>query len=141
MTETTNIFVYGSLREGLGLHDFIRHCPRIGGVKLSKPIYTLVDLGPFPGLLRTGTTSIAGEVYAVDSFTQTRLDRIERSYDRLAIELEDGTIAQAYFLQERGQQFPSTDFVASGDWVHYYAQKRKQKENRWWALGEFGTKG
>ncbi len=129
MTTSTNIFVYGSLREGERLHHFLQSCPRIGEVKLSKPKYTLIDLGPYPGLRREGTTSIVGEVYAVNPATLALLDEIEGSYDRLPIELEDGTIAEAYFMKNRSWRSEYTgnplNVVPSGDWVYHYARKRQ----------------
>ncbi len=70
------VFVYGTLCRGGSNHRLLRRA-RYLGRHHSKPVYTLLDLGAYPGAIRGGVTGIRGEVYAVDKLTMGLLDRLE----------------------------------------------------------------
>lgn len=114
------LFVYGSLLRGEENHAVIRGARFVAGARTAAR-YTLVDLGPYPALVRGGATAIAGELYVVGAELLAALDAFEGHpdhYVRSAIELAIGghghTGADAYVLPaHRAVGFPR---VASGDW-------------------------
>jgi len=71
------------------------------GDAVTAPEYTLLDLGPFPGLILGGTTAIHGELYEVGPKLLARLDRHEgvpRFYVRVPICVEENACVESYFL-------------------------------------------
>lgn len=84
------VFVYGTLKKGYGNHSVIKAA---GGefVKTftTKPIYTMISLGGFPGVIEKGNTAISGEIYRVNNMKP--LDNLEgypKFYNRIRIEAE-----------------------------------------------------
>ncbi len=116
----TRVFVYGSLRHGLGNHRLMEGSRFIAADR-TRPAFSLRDLGSFPGMVAGGTTSVIGEVWEVDAATLGRLDRLEghpRYYMRTPIVLASRRRAETYLL-------PNTvtghlQEVASGDWRAYF---------------------
>lgn len=101
----TILFVYGTLKRGQRNHFLMREA-RFLGEAVTAPLYTLLDLGSFPGMIPGGTTAVHGELYEVGPELLARLDRHEgvpRFYVRVLIPLTDGIFAESYFLvnQER----------------------------------------
>lgn len=129
MAEKINkIAVYGSLRKDLHNHRLIDHCEKLGTFNSSKS-YSLFDLGSFPGLKLEGDTSIAMEVYEVDSDTQSNVDMLEgyseerennTFYDREVIETPFGK-AYTYVYVPNTDNRPK---VESGDWLEYLKNRK-----------------
>lgn len=110
------LFVYGSLMRGQANHDLLAGSRFIGPAR-TLPRYTLVDLGPYPGLLAGGTAAVAGELYAVDAPTLARLDQFEEHphvYERRPIALASGEPAEAYLLRPHLRQ--GAPEIRSGRW-------------------------
>jgi gamma-glutamylaminecyclotransferase len=77
MTETLLLFVYGTLMSD-GCRAGVLAGQRFLGNHRTQPGYRLLDLGPYPGLIRQDPGSaIEGELYEIDSGLRARLDRIE----------------------------------------------------------------
>jgi gamma-glutamylaminecyclotransferase len=114
-----NIVVYGSLRRGFGNHRLLEDSDFIGRVT-TRPEYTMLHLGGFPGLVSGGETTIVCELYSVDDDTLRDLDRLEGHpsfYTRTPIEVLDesgNTIEAEIYLLARNRNYP---VVASGDWA------------------------
>src|SRR5688572_19432950 len=92
------VFAYGTLQRGEYNHRVIRGAKYLGEAR-TAPRFTLYDLGPFPALVAGGSTAVLGEVYEVDTEMLRDLDRLEgtpRLYQRIAVELDDGAVAEAY---------------------------------------------
>ena len=70
------VAVYGTLQKGFGNHKFLAQS-RFVGKALTEPNFTLLHLGGFPGIVRSGHTAVSCEVYEVDDATLARLDRLE----------------------------------------------------------------
>jgi gamma-glutamylaminecyclotransferase len=86
------LFVYGSLLSGEG-HNGQLGASRLVGAASTEPVYTLVDLGPYPALLADGTTSVSGEIYDVDADVLAALDDFEGhpdEYRRMPVRLIGG---------------------------------------------------
>ena len=97
---TTILFVYGMLKRGQRNH-FLMRGARFLGEAVTAPEYTLLDLGPFPGLIPGGSTAVHGELYEVVPELLERLDRHEgvpRMYMRWPINMDGIAGAQSYFL-------------------------------------------
>lgn len=117
---TKLVAVFGSLRTGLWNNPILESSQLLGITKTAS-VFTLKDLGSFPGLLHVGNTAVVVEVYEVDNEqTWARLDRLEgypNFYNRMIIETEFG-YAWLYYnpLTDR---YLNTETVESGDWVEY----------------------
>jgi gamma-glutamylcyclotransferase (GGCT)/AIG2-like uncharacterized protein YtfP len=116
MTDNCLVFVYGTLRRGEHFHQLLAGA-RYLGTHTTPPAYTMVHLGSYPGVIATGSSCIAGEVYAVDQQTLRRLDELEhcpRHYDRARIATPFGA-AWVYLYRECTGDEPVID---SGDWIN-----------------------
>ena len=113
---TRRLFVYGSLLRGEPAHRLLAGARFVAAAE-TAPGFELVDLGEYPGLLRGGSGSVQGEVYAVPAELVPELDRYEdhpELFTRTEIALADGSRAEAYLVSEglaRGRPR-----VASGSW-------------------------
>jgi gamma-glutamylcyclotransferase (GGCT)/AIG2-like uncharacterized protein YtfP len=101
----TILFVYGTLKRDQRNHGLMREA-RFLGEAVTDPRYTLLDLGPFPGMIEGGSTAVYGELYEVGPHLLARLDRHEgvpRFYVRKPILLCASDSADSYILvhQER----------------------------------------
>lgn len=96
----TVLFVYGTLKRGQRNHRLMREA-RYLGEAVTAPQYTLLNLGPFPGMITGGTTAVHGELYEVGPKLLARLDRHEgvpKFYIREAVNLDKTDKAESYFL-------------------------------------------
>jgi gamma-glutamylcyclotransferase (GGCT)/AIG2-like uncharacterized protein YtfP len=108
------VFVYGTLRSGHSNHRLLSGC-RLIGPHTTAPLYTMLNLGAYPGVVTDGRNAIVGEVYAVSPRRLVQLDRLEgypRLYDRRLIPTTYGPAWMYLYLQ------PHRHFgrVPSGDW-------------------------
>jgi gamma-glutamylcyclotransferase (GGCT)/AIG2-like uncharacterized protein YtfP len=111
------LFVYGSLLAGESNASWLGGARFLGSAQ-TRAEYTLVDLGPYPALLRGGTTSVAGELYAVESPLLEALDAFEghpEDFQRSPVRLaSDDDPAEAYFFpRDRAAGAP---VIEGGDW-------------------------
>ena len=116
---STNVFVYGSLLEGLGNHPLLEDSPCIARVSL-QPIYTMYSLGGFPGVCMGGESRIVGELYTVSDVILSNLDCLEghpNFYKRQKI-LTGYGMAWIYLLPPN--YFENDDqAIPNGDWKSY----------------------
>jgi len=93
------VFVYGTLKKGYGNHRCLDGAKFIKET-ITKPIYDLVDVGYFPGLV-SGNNAIQGEIYEINDSILKRLDNLEgyrgkssnsNLYNRIIIKIEDEDI-------------------------------------------------
>ena len=116
LVAATQVFVYGTLLAGERNHRLLKTA-RLAGSDATLPRYELRHLGGFPGLVRGGTRSIAGELYEVDAPTLFGLDKLEGHpdfYRRTRIRLVSGTIADTYLL--RRDQVQGRPIIESNNW-------------------------
>jgi gamma-glutamylaminecyclotransferase len=83
------LFVYGTLKRGERNHRLLAGQSFIG-VAVTEPRYRLVDLGPYPGLVRDDAAGLAvsGELWDVSDCCRDELDDFEgcpEQYTREAI--------------------------------------------------------
>ena len=71
-----DLFVYGTLLEGLERHSCLADSVRIGTGILQARLY---DLGNYPGI-KDGDLQVRGELYAVSAETLKLIDQVE-GYD------------------------------------------------------------
>ena len=127
ITLTTTLFVYGTLRKGLGNHYFLDRSKFLGMAKTKKR-YALYGHG-IPVLSRAGSISqVTGEVYSIDTATLERLDELEGHPDMYKREqaeviLENGTELSAwiYFCDT-----PRGDLIESGDFLQKTSPRRRK---------------
>lgn len=105
MAKTIRVFVYGTLKQGYGNHSALEGSKFLGRATVTAPL-KLVDLGWYPGLVRTRSevpATIGGEVYEIDSDTLATLDLIEGHpsfYCREKLRTSLNLNAWAYLLPE-----------------------------------------
>jgi len=72
------VAVYGSLLNSLGNNRLLRrHNAKLLGEFKTKPEFTMISLGSFPGVVKNGKTSIHTEVYEIDENCLQSLDSLE----------------------------------------------------------------
>jgi len=125
------VFVYGSLLSELGNHRLLAESKLLGNA-ITPPEFIMIDLGSYPGVIHVieGGSTIIGEVYEVDDFTMTRLDRLEGYnenhpsdglYNRMKIPTEFG---EAFIYTFNGMFGRSPIHpIENGDWKSYYGKK------------------
>jgi gamma-glutamylcyclotransferase (GGCT)/AIG2-like uncharacterized protein YtfP len=109
------LFVYGTLMTGQPNAGHLAGAAYLGPARTAAA-YTLLDLGPHPGLVTGGATVVAGELYEVLPDHLHRLDVFEEHpdvYRRTAVTLADGRAVLAYLLV-RPPQAPRP--IGCGDW-------------------------
>jgi len=115
------LFVYGSLMEGLK-YAHLMASASFEGTSSTRELYTLLDLGPYPGAQLGGDGPLRGEVYRVDDATLRRLDELEGHPDffrRHERTLCDGSVAWLYEIVRSQWDVAYLDavpVVADGDW-------------------------
>jgi len=72
----TILFVYGTLRTGEKNHRLMNGSYFIGNTT-TKPQYSILDLGEYPGLIEGGSDSVPGEVWLVSSKNMSKIDQLE----------------------------------------------------------------
>jgi gamma-glutamylcyclotransferase (GGCT)/AIG2-like uncharacterized protein YtfP len=97
------LFVYGTLKRDGCRHVHLAGQRFLAAVR-TRPLYALLDLGEYPGLVacREDCQSIEGELYEVDQQLRPELDAVEGAPElyRLApVEIDGVAEAQAYFYQ------------------------------------------
>lgn len=113
------MFVYGTLREGFGLHNSAMSGAKFLGKHRTVPSFSLYAKY-YPWLTRNGNTSVTGEVYEVDENRFKRINSIEcgAGYKLEEIELEDGQIVSAYiYPREEDLKHVSVEKIEGGDFV------------------------
>lgn len=75
---TQRIFVYGTLKRGLGNSHYLTGQRFIGEAR-TEPHYRMVDAGGYPGMYQVdeGGLSIHGEVWEVDKACREKLNVLE----------------------------------------------------------------
>lgn len=120
----TRVFVYGTLQAGERNHGLMAGARFLGAAR-SEPRYELLDLGTHPALLEGGSSSVEGELYALDAAGLARLDRFESEdddYARRELALLGGQRAFAWFAPQRARGAPA---IASGSWRVRQAQRAR----------------
>lgn len=108
------VFVYGTLKRGGSNHALLgRGC--FLGEFVTAPVYTMLSLGDYPGIIDGGATAISGEVYNIDPGLLHELDLLEDypvEYTRRQIITPWGR-AWIYLLRRPSASLP---IVADGYW-------------------------
>lgn len=116
------VFVYGTLRRGGRHAPMMRSAQYLGPLKTAA-VFTLYDLGAYPGAISGGATALCGEVYRVNARLLQRLDLLEevpRVYDRILMSSRYGSL-WIYLLIRR----PSgARRILHGDWLRHRGLSR-----------------
>lgn len=111
------LFVYGTLKEGFRLHSQYLSNSEFIGSHSTKPSFSMVNLGSFPGVIEKGDTPIQGEVWEVprdDAFFIDVLEGYPSFYDKVQIDTDFGS-ASMYVLHDGYlDKYPQ---IESGNWI------------------------
>lgn len=126
------LFVYGTLMRNLENHHYLAppECRFVREVA-TGPGFALLDLGPFPGMIKAGRGSVQGELFQVPRSRLPLLDHLEghpQFYWRTRIDLADRTSAVSYLLVD--EESLSRPRVESGDWREHLAHRRASARHR-----------
>ena len=127
------VAVYGSLRRGMGNHQYYLSSSEYKGTFSTEPEYTLHSLSYYPGLKLDGNTSIVMEVYEVDEETLKNLNILEgyrpgeksTFYDRIEINTPWGRAFTYIYVNKLSKD----SIVESGDWCEF-----KNKNKSWFSV-------
>jgi len=117
----TTVFVYGTLRQGMGNHHLLQNSKYLGQYR-ERIDFEMVDLGAFPGLVPYSglfKSPITLEAYEVDDKTMEDLDRLEgypSFYNRQVIRVKD-IEGYIYYLNDKDRY--NYKRVSNGDWLEY----------------------
>lgn len=114
------VFVYGSLREGFGNHEYyLSNATRIDGTYVLDGA-RMYSFGAFPGVVLGGSATVKGEVYLVNSDELEALDRLEGvpyMYVRKVCRVRCGGSARNVFVYLYARDCSGCPLVPSGDWA------------------------
>ncbi len=117
------VFIYGTLRRGARNAALMRSARFLGAYR-TPPLFTLYDLGAYPGAINGGVTSLAGEVYWVSSKLLQRLDSFEelpRLYDRVIMPTRYGPSWIYLLIREPAS---GSRRITHGDWLRHRSGRR-----------------
>jgi len=119
------VFVYGTLKKGYALHSVLKNATFLGKSTMEG---TLINLGPFPALLRVVKASspgvVKGELYKINSSVLAALDIVEAEghlYNRVMVKTTGG-MAWTYELREVPDNWGNS-IIESGEWTNENAHK------------------
>lgn len=129
LVKKVKVAVYGSLRKGLHNHRLLQGEKFVGQFE-TDPLYSLIDLGSFPGLLKDGNTAVLMEVFEVNADKLKKLDSLEgyhgkgenNFYNREKIESPFGEL-YTYFYN-RSSDLIKSKAIENGDWSDYVKTKK-----------------
>jgi gamma-glutamylcyclotransferase (GGCT)/AIG2-like uncharacterized protein YtfP len=114
MKPNSRVFVYGTLRRGKVNHHLLEGA-RFCGYHTTAPLYKMVSLGSYPGVVKRGRSRIQGEVYEVEAKTMSLLDRLEGYPTAYSRELISTPWGRAWIYLYRGS-LQDRQTIASGAW-------------------------
>jgi gamma-glutamylaminecyclotransferase len=102
---TTILFVYGTLKRGLGNHHHLAGQEFLGEA-LTEPRYRLIDLRSYPGLIVDDANGLAvkGELWSVDAACLADLDEFEEVhclFIRKPVRIPGRGLVHAYFWNQK----------------------------------------
>ena len=108
------VFVYGSLKRGNNVRgmQFFEGAIRVGQAQTTAGIYSMLDLGSFPGVILDGKHDINGEVYVIDELILSQLDAIEGYpdfYDRTEVETTECKALMYFLPNSFAQDYPKNE--------------------------------
>jgi gamma-glutamylcyclotransferase (GGCT)/AIG2-like uncharacterized protein YtfP len=116
------VFVYGTLRRG-EVNDHLLGEAYFRGHHTTEPLYKMVSLGSYPGVVKHGRTRIQGEVYEVDALTMSALDRLEGYPTAYTRELITTPWGRAWIYLYRGS-LKDREPINSGVWRETIYRRR-----------------
>ncbi len=122
MTLISRVFVYGTLRRDEVNHYLLASARYLGDYQ-TQPLYKMVDLGSYPGVVKGGGTRVQGEVYEVSSQQMADLDRLEgypHAYTRETIATPWG---RAWIYLYRGS-LKDRSVIPDGVWRETIVRRR-----------------
>jgi len=122
---SNKVFVYGTLLHGYGNWSWALQDQTFVCEAETKPEYTMLHLGGFPGIIEGGETGIKGEVYEVSDERLLELNNLEGAdlddpergmYRRESIVLSDGQEVLTYIYNVDNSWRTCDRIVESGSW-------------------------
>ena len=112
--DSMKVFVYGSLKRGNNVRgmQFFQGAIRVGQAQTTAGIYSMLDLGSFPGVILDGKHDINGEVYIIDEQILSQLDAIEGYpdfYDRTEVETTEGKALMYFLPNSFAEDYPKNE--------------------------------
>lgn len=111
------LFVYGTLKRR-GKNNLVMMGEKYLGETCTSPDYLLVDLGPYPGMVKkpVGGYAVQGELFEIPCALLNELDKIEDAPTLFKLEpitLANGSKAYAYLYK---QSLEGAKILSEGVW-------------------------
>jgi gamma-glutamylcyclotransferase (GGCT)/AIG2-like uncharacterized protein YtfP len=108
------VFVYGTLLQGECNSHWLNDA-RLYGPHHTQPLYSMLNLGEYPGVIEQGASSIIGEVYQINAQQLAQLDRLEEYPTLYCREPITTPYGDAWIYLYRGGQ-KHQQMIYGGDW-------------------------
>jgi gamma-glutamylcyclotransferase (GGCT)/AIG2-like uncharacterized protein YtfP len=127
------VAVYGSLRQGMSNHTFLKNSKLIKKTTLDRK-FIMVDLGSFPALMKYDKSNlrIVVEIYEISEKILKDLDKLEscpKFYNREIVRIDIYDCWIYYIEPDNRFIYGNANIVRSGDWVQYYLFKFNKKKD------------
>lgn len=127
-TQGIRVAVYGSLRKGLGNHDWAlaKYDAEFLGTHVVDEKYRMISLGGFPAVLcadEAHATEITVEVYRVTDKCLEALDSLEGHPNWYKREKIDTPWKKAWMYVMPADGYKDHKTVESGDWLDHYTSR------------------
>lgn len=109
------VFVYGTLRRGEVNHHLLIDAEYVGG-HVTPPIYKMLNLGTYPGVVAGGSSFVVGDIYRVNQVQFNKLDRLE-NYPSLYTRKLISTESEKAWIYLYGGKRENRPVIPSGDWL------------------------
>lgn len=117
------IAVYGTLRLNQPNYKWLLTEAKYLGTINTDPIFSLYDLGFYPGLKENGNTSIVVDIFEVTDSEAAAVDKLEgyregannRFYDKIYIDTVFGKAGMYIYM---GNVYEDNK-INSGDWINF----------------------
>ena len=126
-SEPLRLFDYGSLMSGERDHALLASAKLLGPAR-TRPEFHLVDLGVYAALVPGGDVSVVGELYLVDRKACFAIDVHKQCsvlYERIIIQLDDGSSAHAYVMPE--ERVRGKRRLKGGSWRDRFAPPPRER--------------
>jgi len=115
------IAVYGTLRKGGGLHDWVQGAEPLGTDQVQG--FDMYDISGWYPAITKGENTILVEVYELDDEVADRISRMEEDANYTLVEVDTKFGQATMYHMDKKYLSERTPLVESGNWIEYFREK------------------